>query len=75
MTRFKDLSPGQQRFSIIALIVALPLIAFAQRDLQRRSPAELRGSKVMWRLVCLNGLGALIYLKWGRRPPQPPAAA
>lgn len=75
MAQFKDLSPRQKRFSIVTLIVALALIASAQRDLQHRSPAELRGSKLMWRLLCLNGLGALVYFKWGRRPPPPPAAA
>ena len=43
-----------------------------QRDLQRRAPDEVRGSKALWRLVCLNVLGAAVYLRWGRRQRQPP---
>ena len=74
MTRFKDLQPGQKRLSGFILVIGLALIVAAQRDLQHRSAAELRGGKLLWRLVCLNGLGALVYFKWGRRPPSPPAA-
>lgn len=74
MTRLKDLPPRQKRFSTLTLIVSLILIAAAERDLQHRPPAQLRGNKLVWRLLCLNGLGALVYFKWGRQPPAPPAA-
>lgn len=47
--------------------VALAIVAAAERDLARRSEDEVRGAKALWRLVCLNALGALAYFRWGRR--------
>lgn len=38
-----------------------------ERDIQRRPADQVRGSKTLWRLVCLNALGAAGYLRWGRR--------
>lgn len=49
------------------LAVALPIVAAAQRDLVRRSQAQVRGDKRIWHLICLNALGALAYFRWGRR--------
>jgi hypothetical protein len=49
-------------------VVVLGLIVTAQRDIQLRPDAEVRGSKLLWRLLCLNAVGAVIYLRWGRRP-------
>jgi hypothetical protein len=31
------------------------------------SDAEVRGSKTLWRLLCLNAIGAVGYLCCGRR--------
>ena len=67
--KFKDMSPPQRAAVIGVLAVALPLIAAAQRDLQRRPESEVRGKKWVWRLVCLNALGALAYFRWGRQSP------
>jgi hypothetical protein len=64
---FKELSPGQQVLSIVSIAVSLVLITAAERDLHRRPATEIRGDKRLWRIVCLNGLGALGYLAWGRR--------
>jgi hypothetical protein len=64
---FKDLSPTEQRAVIGIVAVALPLIAAAQRDLGRRSADEVVGSKLLWRLLCLNGAGAVAYFAFGRR--------
>jgi hypothetical protein len=50
--------------SLIA--VSLATVAFAERDINRRATDEIRGSKLLWRAVSLNALGALAYLKWGR---------
>jgi hypothetical protein len=49
---------------VIAL--SLAIAAIAERDIQHRTPTEIRGSKLLWRLVSLNALGAIAYLKWGR---------
>jgi hypothetical protein len=46
--------------------VSLATVAFAERDINRRAADEIRGSKLLWRAVSLNALGALAYLKWGR---------
>lgn len=53
----------------IAAVVSLTIIAIAQRDLHTRPAEEVRGSKRLWRVVCLNALGALAYLRFGRRRP------
>jgi hypothetical protein len=49
------------------VVVSLGLVTAAERDIQRRPAEQVRGSKTLWRLICLNGLGAASYLRWGRR--------
>jgi len=66
-TSFKDMTPGQQRLTLLAIAVALVLIFAAERDNQRRPDAEVNGNKLFWRVVSLNALGALSYFRWGRR--------
>jgi hypothetical protein len=52
---------------IIALLaISLGLVCTAERDLQRRPADQVRGRKPLWRLICLNALGAVVYLRWGR---------
>jgi hypothetical protein len=42
--------------------------SLAWRDLNRRSPAQLRGSKRMWRvLLALNPGNSVLYWLFGRR--------
>jgi len=65
---FKDLSPKRRVIALVILAVSLVLVAAAERDIQHRPAPEVRGSKLLWRLVCLNALGALGYFRWGRRP-------
>jgi hypothetical protein len=64
---FTDLSPGHRVLVSVLIAVSLGLVAAAERDLQRRPATQVRGSKNLWRLVCLNALGAAAYLRWGRR--------
>ena len=67
---FKGLPPAR-RAGVSALIaVALALVFTAERDIQRRPGAEVRGSKLIWRVLCLNAVGAVGYLLWGRRDPS-----
>ena len=63
---FKDLSPAHRVLASVLIAISLGLVAAAERDLQRRPAAQVRGSKPLWRLVCLNALGAVAYLRWGR---------
>ncbi len=51
----------------ISIAVSVVIVAVAQRDLHARADDEIRGNKWLWRLVCLNALGALAYFRWGRR--------
>lgn len=55
----------------IAIAISLGIVAVAERDLRARQPSEIRGSKRIWRLVCLNAIGAITYLACGRRQPSP----
>ncbi|MGZ4283749.1 MAG: hypothetical protein ACXVHB_06205 [Solirubrobacteraceae bacterium] len=64
---FKAL-PAARRAGVSALLaVALALVFTAERDIQRRPSSEVRGSKLIWRVLCLNAVGAVGYLLWGRR--------
>jgi hypothetical protein len=65
------MSPQGRIWASVLLAISLALVATAQRDIQRRPASEIRGKKAVWRLVCLNALGAVSYLRWGRRPAQP----
>ena len=60
--------PTRRRLALIA--VALALVFTAERDIQRRPSSEVRGSKLIWRVLCLNAVGAVGYLLWGRRDPS-----
>jgi hypothetical protein len=70
VTSFTDLSPARRFWALAALAVSLGLVAAAQRDIQLRPADQVRGSRLAWRLVCLNALGALAYFRFGRRPPS-----
>jgi hypothetical protein len=67
LDKLTELPPGRRFAAILGLTVSLVIVGVAQRDLQRRSDEELRGPKLLWRVLCLNALGALAYFRWGRR--------
>ena len=60
-------SRGGRIAALCTLAVSLAIVAAAERDLHGRAAAQVRGDKRIWRLVCLNALGALAYFRWGRR--------
>ncbi len=64
----KPRSPEQRLLGMVLAAVSLGLVAVAERDLHRRPDGRIRGDKRLWRLVCLNAIGAIGYLVWGRRP-------
>jgi hypothetical protein len=70
ITSFTDLSPARRFWALVALAVSLGLVAAAQRDIQLRPADQVRGNRLVWRLVCLNALGALAYLRCGRCQPS-----
>ncbi|CAA9337957.1 MAG: hypothetical protein AVDCRST_MAG61-3263 [uncultured Friedmanniella sp.] len=52
----------------LALLGHLLLTALVWRDIGRRAPSELRGSRALWRtLTALNTGNHLVYLLVGRR--------
>ena len=58
----------QQKFAIPALLVHLAITSVVWRDIARRDPSQLRGSKAIWRaLTAMNTGNSLLYLLVGRR--------
>lgn len=64
---FKAMPPARRVAVFIVFGVSLALVAAAEHDIQRRPADEMRGNKALWRLICLNALGAVGYFSWGRR--------
>jgi hypothetical protein len=66
--RWSDLSPQQRAAVVGAGMVQLALQVAALKDLRRRRPDQVNGSKAMWvALSFVNVLGPLAYLVFGRR--------
>jgi hypothetical protein len=66
--RWRDQSTNE-KIALIALSAAqFALSAWAQRDLSDRDHHEVRGPKLMWRLVnMITVVGPVAYLLLGRR--------
>ena len=65
--QFKDLSPARRFWVPGVIAAALALVAAAEVDIQRRPAGQVRGSKLLWRLLSLNAVGSASYFRWGRR--------
>ena len=65
--RFADRPPLERVLIGLLFVASLGLVAFAERDIQRRPEDQIRGPKLAWRAASLNALGALAYLAVGRR--------
>ena len=64
---FKERSPVRRLWAVALIVLSLGLVTAAERDIQRRPADQVHGSKLFWRLACLNALGAVGYFRWGRR--------
>jgi hypothetical protein len=64
---FKEMSLLGRIRAALLIAASVALVAAAERDISRRKATELRGSKLMWRLLCFNAIGAIGYFRWGRR--------
>jgi hypothetical protein len=60
-------TPRQRLAAAILIPVSLAIVAAAEVDLHRRPASEIKGDKRIWRLACLNAIGALAYLFFGRQ--------
>jgi hypothetical protein len=68
---WSDLTTGQRRAAVIAGAVEAVLTAAALRDLARRTPDQVRGPKLIWRLACaVQPVGPVAYFLVGRRPTR-----
>jgi len=67
---FSERSPAEQRGIAALTALSVAVVAAAERDIQRRPAEQVRGKKLLWRLLCLNALGALGYFRWGRRAAE-----
>jgi hypothetical protein len=66
--RFSELPRRRQAGIIMLGTVQLGLLIAAERDIQRRPAALIRGPKTRWRFLCLiNFLGPVSYFTFGRR--------
>jgi hypothetical protein len=65
--RWSELTSAQRAGVLAMVAVQAVLAVFAQRDLGSRSQAEVRGPKIVWRVLTLNSAGAVAYLVVGRR--------
>lgn len=68
LQEIREMDPRHRAALGVVIAVSLAIITVAQRDLAHRPAAEVRGPKALWHIVCLNALGALCYLRCGRRP-------
>jgi hypothetical protein len=67
-TLYRGLGPAARRAVWALLAVELVLIAAAERDIQRRPAHQIRGPKLLWRVVATQNLvGPAAYLALGRR--------
>lgn len=65
--RYSELGSAGKVAVLVLAAISLLIIGTAQRDIQGRDEDEVRGSRTLWRVVCLNALGAIAYLRFGRR--------
>jgi hypothetical protein len=65
---YHRLSPAAQRALWALVAVELVLIAAAERDIQRRPAANIRGPKLLWRVLATqNVVGPAAYFSLGRK--------
>jgi hypothetical protein len=65
---YRNLSPAARRGVTALLAVEVVLIAWTQRDIQRRPARRIRGPKLLWRVIATqNVVGPAAYLGLGRR--------
>ena len=66
--QWNDLTPCQRSAVVGAAVVQVTLLTAAQIDITRRSKEQIRGAKLLWRiLVFVNFIGPIAYFAIGRR--------
>jgi hypothetical protein len=68
MELYDRLPPGAQRALWAPAALELVLIGAAERDIQRRPAAKVRGPKLLWRVLATqNVVGPAAYFSLGRK--------
>ncbi|MBX3098640.1 MAG: pyridoxamine 5'-phosphate oxidase family protein [Salinibacterium sp.] len=58
---------NRRRIASVTIVLHLVFAAITWRDIARRSSAEIRGPKGVWRAAsAINSLGSIVYWTWGR---------
>jgi hypothetical protein len=71
VSRYQALSPRARVALWVAIAIEFGLAIAAQRDISRRAAEEIRGPKLLWRVVAtMNFVGPLAYFRFGRRRPS-----
>ncbi len=65
--RYSELGSAGKAAVLVITAISLMIVGRAERDIAGRDADEVRGSRAVWRLVSLNALGAIAYLRFGRR--------
>ncbi len=66
--QWNELTRCQQSAVVGAAVVQLTLLAAAQIDITRRPKEQIRGAKLLWRiLVLVNFIGPIAYFAIGRK--------
>jgi hypothetical protein len=63
---FRERSVGERLPLGLVLAVSIVLVAAPEVDIHRRESPEVRGGKLLWRVLATNALGAITYWAWGR---------
>jgi hypothetical protein len=65
---YRGLGPTARRVVSALLAVEVVVIAAVERDIARRRTDQIRGPKLLWRVVATQNLvGPVAYLAFGRR--------
>jgi hypothetical protein len=80
--RWSDFTPCQRAVLVTGAVVQVTLLTAAQIDITRRPKEQIRGAKLLWRiLVLVNFIGPIAYFAIGRKrtaatePTEEPAVA
>jgi hypothetical protein len=66
--KWKDMPPQARFGAFVVGAIQLSLLIAAQRDISRRPAEQIRGNKIMWRLISfLNFIGPGSYFAFGRK--------
>jgi hypothetical protein len=66
--KWKEMPPQARVGAVVVGAIQLSLLLAAQRDISRRPAEQIRGSKIMWRLVSfVNFIGPGSYFAFGRK--------